>query len=182
MRRKNGTPASRMLNATPPARKKRSSRPALCQRPRAYDAKTARGLSVRAPSADRSTPGKPAVAKMRGLLLDDDQVFRRSPELVGVNDLEPAANEPVLVRRRLERGDVLSRDDLVRLVGVRERDLLHDAAVDRGEVALVEVARRHLRLADPQRAARLDDHLLLQELVLGADDVVHRVALGRQRG
>src|ERR1700685_2146573 len=110
-----------MLNATPPARKKRSSFPALFHSAFAYDATTARGLSVRAPSADKSTPGKPAVAKALRLLLDHDHVLRRAPELVRVRDLEAALDQAVLIRSRLEGRDVLPRNHLVRLVGVRER-------------------------------------------------------------
>src|ERR1035437_6721160 len=130
-----------MLNATPPARKKRSSAPALCHIARAYAPATASGRSVRSPCAGRSTPGLPAVAKRPCLLLENDQELRSGPELVDVRDPESPTDAPALVRHRFERRDILPRDHLVRLVGLRERDLAHLRLVDRGEVQRVEVAR-----------------------------------------
>src|ERR1035437_6811850 len=179
--RTKGTPAARMPNATPPARKKRSSLPALSHNARAYAPATASGLPVRPPRAIGSTPGIPAVAKTRCLLLQNDQELRAGPELVRVGDVQSAADPPVLVRRGLERGDVLAADHAVVLVRLRKGDLAHLRLVDRGEVRRVEVARRHLRLSDAERPPRLVDDLLLEQLVLRPDHVVDRVALRRQR-
>src|ERR1019366_2988842 len=170
-----------MLYATPLARKKRSSLPAFFHIARAYAPATASGLSVRSPCAGTSTPGLPTVAKRPCLLLENDQELRSGPELVDVRDLESTTDTSALVRHRFERRDILPRDHPVRLVGLRERNLAHLRLVDRGEVRRAEVARGHLRLAEPERAARLIDDLLLQQLVLRADHVVDRVALARQR-
>src|SRR5690242_7857424 len=96
---------------------------------------------------------------------DDDEVFRVGPEARGVRDLHGVSGElAVVVGRRLEGGCVLARHDAVFLVRLGQRQLGQVAAVGLRELAGIEVARRHERLAAlPQDEQEAGPALLLNE-------------------
>src|SRR5690606_5479222 len=99
-------------------------------------------------------------------------------EAVRVGDAQRAADRAVLVGGLGQGGKVLAGDDAVLLVGQREGEVRPHALVDRGELREVEDARGDERLAalaedeEDAAAAFLGDQAALDELVLGADDVV----------
>ena len=76
---------------------------------------------------------------------------------------------------------VLAREDLVLAFGQRDRAVYE--AIDLGEAGRIELAGRHdVPAADQDEAlaALGDEHALLDQLVLRADDVVRRVLLRRE--
>src|SRR5262245_30265963 len=67
----------------------------------------------------------------RALALDDDQILRRRPELVGFRDLERAVELGPVAGAHFGVVETLARHDLVFARRIRERDLVHRARVDR---------------------------------------------------
>src|SRR5207249_11773961 len=113
---------------------------------------------------------------------DDEEVFRVGPEARRVRDLYRVPGElAVVVGRRLEGGRVLTRDDAVFLVRLRHRQLGQVTPVGLGELAGIEVARGHERLAalpqDEQEAgaAFLLNETLAIELITSTHQVIDRV-------
>src|SRR5437763_9120450 len=185
-----------------PPRVSRTSAPRTCRKSRALQSAPGQGSGRRALAGENrllrvsynkivwnSPQGKceaggavPAPPVRLRSAFDDDEVFRVGPEARRVRDLYRVPGElAVVVGRRLEGGRVLTRDDAVFLVRLRQRQLGQVTPVGRGELAGIEVARGHQRLAalpqDEQEAGAaffLNETLAL-ELILGPHDVIDRV-------
>src|SRR6185437_16170155 len=133
-------------------------------------------------------PGAVGIPRHRPqhLPLHDDQIPRRRPELVGVGNLQRAAERRSVAIVDLHVVEALARNDLVPLRRIRYGDLVHRTRVDLLEQRHIEVARRHERAADPLdqqvRTALADDHAFLDQLILGADHVVRAARLFLRRG
>src|SRR5437588_10403079 len=185
-----------------PPRVSRTSAPRTCRKSRALQSAPGRGAGGRELGGGHrlvrvsynkivwnSPQGKceaggavPAPPVRLRSAFDDDEVFRVGPEARRVRDLYRVPGElAVVVGRRLEGGRVLTRDDAVFLVRLRQRQLGQVTPVGLGELAGIEVARGHQRLAalpqDEQEAGAaffLNETLAL-ELILGPHDVIDRV-------
>src|SRR5947207_5056982 len=185
-----------------PPRVSRTSAPRTCRKSRALQSAPGQGSGRRALAGEnrllrvsynkivwnspqgKCGPGGAVPAPAGGLrsAFDDDEVFRVGPEARRVRDLYRVPGElAVMVGRRLEGGRVLARHDAVFLVRLRQRQLGQVTPVGLGELAGIEVARGHERLAalpqdeqEPGAAFLLNETLAL-ELVLGPHHVVDRV-------
>src|SRR5437762_13488959 len=105
------------------------------------------------------------ITRQARLSFDDDQIFRRRPELVDVLDLEIAAEARSVTLRRFGVIETLSGNDLISSRGIGHCDLLDVTHVDRRELLAIQIARRHQRPSDTSnqeiRAPFLDDDPLL---------------------
>src|SRR6185437_688266 len=112
---------------------------------------------------------------------NDDQESGVRPELVRLFDAKPAGDLAILGGERSGERRILARED--RVIAGREVDDAVLQAVDLRELGRIEVERRRDGTrAEEEEAlvAFFDENAALHQLVLGADDVVRGVLLGRE--
>src|SRR5438477_8587506 len=99
------------------------------------------GLTMRIHDEEARPPVSAAglITRQARLSFDDDQIFRRRPELVDVLDLEIAAEARSVTLRRFGVIETLSGNDLISSRGIGHCDLLDVAHVDRRELLAIQI-------------------------------------------